>query len=70
MATNKTLPEMLTVSDAMSLGNMGKTSIYAAASRGSFPLKKFGRRTLIPRTDFMAFLANLPDAKLRAKAAP
>ena len=63
------VPEMLTVADAMALGRIGKTAIYAAASKGAFPLKKFGRRTLIPRAAFMAFLHGLPDAETRKTAA-
>jgi hypothetical protein len=63
------VPEMLTVADAMALSRIGKTAIYNAASKGAFPLKKFGRRTLIPRAAFMAFLHNLPDAETRKTAA-
>ena len=68
-ASEKPLSEMLTIADAMTISRLGKTAIYAAASKGAFPLKKFGRRTLIPRAAFMAFLHGLPDAETRKTAA-
>ena len=58
------LSAMLTIDDAILLGNIGRTSLYAAAAKGLFPIKKFGTKSLIPRDKFIAFLNALPDADI------
>lgn len=45
---------------------MGKTSLYAEIKAGNIVAKRFGRRTVIPRSELDNWLASLP--KLRKTA--
>ncbi len=57
-------PLLLTVKQAMALGAIGKTSLYQAAGRGLFKVRKLGRSTRIERASFEAYLDTLPNAKI------
>ncbi len=65
MTATHSHPMMLTISDAQALGRMGKSSVYRQAALGHYSVVKLGRRTLIPRAEFEAFLNKLPHAALR-----
>ncbi len=55
---------------AAELAGCGLNSIYNAINAGHLPMRKLGRRSLILRTEFEGWIANLPSApvKLRANA--
>jgi excisionase family DNA binding protein len=48
-----------TVSEALDLLNIGRTSLYAAVKRGDLKRVKFGKKTLFYAADLAAFLARL-----------
>lgn len=54
--------EGLSVSEACRIAGIGRTKIYEAIADGRLKARKFGKRTLILRTDLQAFLASLPVA--------
>jgi excisionase family DNA binding protein len=54
--------EGLSISEACRLAGIGKTRLYGAIADGRLTARKFGKRTLILRTDLLAFLADLPVA--------
>ncbi len=41
-------------------GDNGRTAIYRAIADGELPAKKFGRKTLILRSDLLSWLQSLP----------
>jgi len=58
--------EWITINEALALGGFGRNSLYRAASRGAFSIRKLGKRSLINREEFRQFLHGLPRATLRA----
>ncbi len=57
------------VSDACAAMGLGKTKLYALIAEGRIEARQCGGRTLIPADSLRAFVANLPPAPIRAKAA-
>jgi excisionase family DNA binding protein len=54
--------EGLTISDAASILGVGRSTIYKMIKDRRLTARKLGARTIILRTDLMAFLAALPAA--------
>jgi excisionase family DNA binding protein len=52
--------EGLSVLEACSVAGIGRTKIYEAIASGSLKARKFGKRTIILRSDLQDFLAGLP----------
>ena len=52
--------EGLSVLEACSIARIGRTKIYEAIATGSLKARKFGKRTIILRTDLQDFLSALP----------
>jgi excisionase family DNA binding protein len=52
--------EGLSVTEACSVAGIGRTKIYEAISTGKLKARKFGKRTIILRTDLQDFLTQLP----------
>jgi excisionase family DNA binding protein len=50
----------ISVSEACSLSNIGRTAFYAAVKRGAIRVRKNGRRTLVLRAELQSFLESLP----------
>ena len=51
----------VTVREACELLGFGKTCFYRAIREGRLPAKKWGKRTIVMRTDIEHFLDNLPS---------
>ena len=64
MTNSPIAPEALSIPEACIIAGIGRTALYAELSKGSIPAKKIGRRTLILRTDLLAWLRGLPPAEL------
>jgi len=56
-------PEGLSVEDACRVAGLGRTKVYEAISNGRLKARKFGKRTLILRTELQQFLKSLPEFK-------
>jgi excisionase family DNA binding protein len=52
--------EGLSVLEACRVAGIGRTKIYEAIAIGSLKARKFGKRTIILRTDLQDFLSALP----------
>jgi excisionase family DNA binding protein len=52
--------EGLSILEASALAGIGRTKIYEAIKDGSLPARKYGRRTIVLRTDVFRFLEALP----------
>ena len=61
--TSTVEPEGLSVLEACKVCGLGRTTVYEAISAGSLKARKFGKRTLILRTDLQDFLSALPVLK-------
>lgn len=57
------MPQTLTYSidDTSKVTGICKTKLYEAIRKGELKAKKFGRRTMILRSDLESFLTNLPE---------
>ena len=53
----KSLPEVLTVSEAAGVLRIGRNSAYEAIRRGDLPAVRIGRRLLVPKRALSEFLA-------------
>jgi excisionase family DNA binding protein len=56
----------VSISDAVQLSGIGRSSIYSAISRGELPTKKAGRRTLILMDELRRWLTSLPASRTGA----
>jgi excisionase family DNA binding protein len=56
------IPLAFSIADACALSHVGRTTLYNAISRGELRARKVGRRTLIIRTDLVAWLESRPEA--------
>lgn len=54
---------MMSIKDAFREARIGRTKIYAEIGAGRLRAVKLGRRTLIRRSDFEAWIAALPQMK-------
>lgn len=57
---DKPNPIVVTITGAVSVSGMSRTSIYEALKRGDLTARKAGRRTLISFADLQSYLASLP----------
>jgi excisionase family DNA binding protein len=55
--------EGLSIAEACTMAGIGRTKIYQAISGGELVARKYGKRTLILRTDLQDFLSNLPTVQ-------
>lgn len=62
-------PEALSIEQTMQFTGLGRTALYAAMARGELRARKFGRKTIIMRTDARAFLDGLPAFQSEASGA-
>jgi excisionase family DNA binding protein len=53
-------PIAVTVSDAVTVSGLSRTTIYEALKRGDLSAMKAGRRTLIRFADLEAYMERLP----------
>ncbi len=51
----------LTIEEVCAATGLGRTKIYEAIGKGSLPAKKWGKRTLVLKSDLEGFLAGLTD---------
>jgi excisionase family DNA binding protein len=54
--------EGLSIAEACAMAGIGRTKIYQAIGDGRLRARKFGKRTIILRSDLRAFLESLPAA--------
>ncbi len=57
------------IPDACRVLGIGRTRLYALIAEGKIEARACGGRTLIPADSLRAFLASLPAAPIRKKAA-
>jgi excisionase family DNA binding protein len=55
--------EGLSVPDACLVAGLGRTKIYQAIKDGSLKARKFGKRTIILRSELQKFLTSLPEVQ-------
>jgi excisionase family DNA binding protein len=53
----------LSVADVVARSGLGRSSIYEALASGQLPARKFGKRTLILKSDFDDWINSLPAMK-------
>lgn len=58
-----TLREGLSISEACTVAGIGRTKLYQAIADGQLVARKYGKRTLVLRSDLQAFLAKLPTVQ-------
>jgi excisionase family DNA binding protein len=58
--------EGLSITEACDVAGIGRTKIYQAISEGQLTARKFGKRTLILRTELQRFLDSLPTVRADA----
>ncbi len=58
----------LTISEACAAARIGRTSLYAAITRGDLVAIKYGRKTLIRAADLRAWLDSLPKIATNSAA--
>ena len=59
----------LTIEEAVRESGVSRTQIYMALGAGTLLARKFGRRTILIREEWEAFLRNLPVAKINVRPA-
>jgi excisionase family DNA binding protein len=52
--------EGLSISEACRMAGIGRTKIYEAIADGTLTARKFGKRTIVLRSDLQEFLSRLP----------
>lgn len=62
-------PEMVPLPRAPAIFGLSRSHLYRLAGEGRIRLVKVASRTLVDAASVRAFLATLPEAKLRTKAA-
>lgn len=68
-SNNQIEPEALSIEQTMTFTGLGRTALYAAMARGELRARKFGRKTIVTRTDARAFLDGLPAFQSEASGA-
>ncbi len=61
MNTNRA--EILTIDEVIRESRLSRTAVFGALRRGDLVARKYGRRTLIARNDFEAFIAAMPQRR-------
>ena len=54
---------VFSVSDFCQWAGIGRTAVYAEMKAGRLSAKKFGRRTIIPKSEAERWLASLPSQR-------
>ena len=54
--------EGLSIPEACHVAGIGRTKIYQAIADGELKARKYGKRTIVLRTDLQSFLSGLPTA--------
>jgi excisionase family DNA binding protein len=62
-------PLAVSVSEAVRLTGVGRSSLYEAIRRGDLPIRKAGKRTLVMMEDIRRWLSSLPASTGGTKAA-
>lgn len=57
----------LSIEEVCSMTGMGRTKIYESIGAGALRAKKWGRRTLVLKTDLEAFLAELESYPIQVE---
>ena len=65
---NELFPLAISISEAVRMCGLGRTSLYAAIAAGKLRTKKSGRRTLVETAALRQFIEALPDAGMRNAA--
>jgi excisionase family DNA binding protein len=60
--------EGLSVVEAAEVSGIGRTKIFGLIAEGSLKARKVGHKTIILRSELMAFLENLPRADVTKAA--
>jgi hypothetical protein len=68
MRLHSTEPLTVPLPQAPAATGLSRSAIYRAAAAGKIRLLKNGRSTLVDMVSVRAFLASLPDAKVRSAA--
>ncbi len=55
--------KMYTISEALTVLGLGRTSLYQEISRGRLVARKYGKRTLISAPDLQKWIDSLPTFK-------
>ena len=55
------------ISEVCELTGLGRTNLYSAINKGFLPAKKFGKRTVILKSDLENFLNNLEGYQTPSK---
>ena len=58
------VPELMTIQDVCREASLGRTTVYQEIQGGGLAAYKIGRRTVIKRSDFAAWIASLKPAVL------
>jgi len=56
-------PTAYSISELVRIGPLSRSKIYVEIAQGRLRAVKAGRRTLILRSDYEQYLANLPSAR-------
>ncbi len=62
MTQDNKAPIFLTINEAMEVGKIGRTKLYALLADGSLRARKSGRRTLIEAESLSRWASSLPVA--------
>ena len=58
--------EGLSIPEAMEVSGIGRNKLYQYIAKGDLTARKVGTKTIVLRSELMAFLKNLPRAELVA----
>lgn len=61
--SNEPQREGLSISEACNVAGIGRTKLYEAISDGALRARKYGKRTIILRSELQSFLSALPMVK-------
>jgi len=61
--------EGLSIPEACAVAGIGRTKIYEAIANGSLRARKYGKRTIVLRSDLRDFLSGLPVVNERGQLA-
>ena len=59
--------ELMSIDEASEASGLGRNSLYKAINSGELIARKYGRRTMILKSDFQDFLEALPKYEPKAK---
>ena len=65
---NQLYCEGLAITEAVEVSGIGRTMICELIATGALPARKAGHKTIILRSELMAFLENLPRADITTRS--